>query len=108
MLRAQEISEKVAKDNFKIVEVQYNSGSKNLADLLSAGLSLFRARLDRLRAQSDRYSDTVALVTALGGGWWNRVDETPRTTPTLTDPIGSSPVAAAVRAQMGLGPDRPK
>lgn len=108
LLRTQEISEKVAKDNFKIVEVQYNSGSKNLADLLSAGLSLFRARLDRLRAQSDRYSDTVALVTALGGGWWNRVDETPRTTPTLTDPIGSSPVAAAVRAQMGLGPDRPK
>ena len=25
-------------------------------------------------AQANRYEDTVALFTALGGGWWNRQD----------------------------------
>jgi len=31
----------------------------------------------RIRAQAARYSDTVALFQALGGGWWNRRDVAP-------------------------------
>jgi hypothetical protein len=30
-----------------------------------------------VKAQASRYADTVALYQALGGGWWNRIDETP-------------------------------
>jgi hypothetical protein len=30
-----------------------------------------------VKAQASRYADTVALYQALGGGWWNRVDESP-------------------------------
>jgi outer membrane protein TolC len=27
-----------------------------------------------IQARANRYSDTVALFQALGGGWWNRHD----------------------------------
>jgi outer membrane protein TolC len=30
-----------------------------------------------IRARAARYSDTVALIAALGGGWWNRNDVAP-------------------------------
>jgi outer membrane protein TolC len=27
-----------------------------------------------IKAEASRYTDTVALFAALGGGWWNRDD----------------------------------
>ena len=33
-----------------------------------------QARILLVIAQANRYSDTVALFQALGGGWWNRQD----------------------------------
>jgi hypothetical protein len=29
-----------------------------------------------VKAEAARYADTIALFQALGGGWWNRIDET--------------------------------
>ena len=58
-----------------------------------------RRGLTRVKAQAARYSDTTALLQALGGGWWNRVDETPAAQPKPTDIISAMPLAAGIRAQ---------
>lgn len=34
-----------------------------------------QAKLNRVQAQANRLSDTVALFQALGGGWWNRPEK---------------------------------
>jgi outer membrane protein TolC len=46
--------------------------------LLSAESAYDQALLNRVQAQAARYSDSVALLQALGGGWWNRPTNTPR------------------------------
>jgi hypothetical protein len=46
-------------------------------NVLNAEQTLLTARTNRVKAQASRYADTVALFQSLGGGWWNRVDETP-------------------------------
>ncbi|MGZ9409693.1 MAG: hypothetical protein ACXW3J_03575 [Methylocystis sp.] len=38
-------------------------------------------------------------MQALGGGWWNRLDETPASLPKPTDLISTLPIAAAIRAE---------
>jgi outer membrane protein TolC len=39
---------------------------------LSAETTYNQALVTRVQAQANRFSDTVALFQALGGGWWNR------------------------------------
>jgi outer membrane protein TolC len=40
--------------------------------LLTAEQSYNQAVLNLAQARANRYSDTAALLQALGGGWWNR------------------------------------
>jgi outer membrane protein TolC len=47
-------------------------GYVNYLALLSAETAYQQALLNRVQAQAARFSDTVALFQALGGGWWNR------------------------------------
>jgi outer membrane protein TolC len=47
-------------------------GYVNTLILLNAETTYSQARIQRVQAQAARYSDTVALFQALGGGWWNR------------------------------------
>jgi outer membrane protein TolC len=42
--------------------------------LLTAQQTYQQARIARVRAVASRYTDTVTLFQALGGGWWNRTD----------------------------------
>jgi outer membrane protein TolC len=42
--------------------------------LLTAQQSYQQARLAYVRALASRYTDTVTLFQALGGGWWHRSD----------------------------------
>ncbi len=98
-LRAQAAAEKAAAESFRIAQIQYRAGSTTYPTVINAEQSLLNARLNRVRAQAARFSDTVALLQALGGGWWNRDDESPASRPKPTDPISMSPIAAALRAQ---------
>lgn len=50
---------------------QYQLGGVNFLTLLIAQRQLHLARISRIKAQASRYTDTVALFQALGGGWWN-------------------------------------
>lgn len=99
-LRAQVAAEKAAAQSLDIARVQYRAGSTTYPTVLSAEQALFNARLNRVKAQAARFADTTALLQALGGGWWNRVDETPASQPKPTDLIATSPIAAAVRSQL--------
>ncbi len=45
-----------------------------MAVLLNAQVTYRQAELGLILARANRYSDTVALFQALGGGWWNRHD----------------------------------
>jgi NodT family efflux transporter outer membrane factor (OMF) lipoprotein len=98
-LRALVAAEKAAAQSLEIARIQYRAGSTAYATVLDAEQRLLTARLDRVKAQAARFSDTAALLQALGGGWWNRVDETQKSRPKPTDLIATSPIAAAVRAQ---------
>ena len=99
-LRAEVAAEKAAAESLTIVQNQYTGGSTTYATVLNAEQTLLNARINRVKAQAARFSDTTALLQALGGGWWNRVDETPASLPRPTDLIATSPVAAGVRAVM--------
>lgn len=98
-LRAQVAAEKAAAESFQIAQIQYRAGSTTYPTVINSEQSLLNARLNRVKAQAARFSDTVALLQALGGGWWNRNDETPAAIAKPTDPISMSPIAAALRAQ---------
>ncbi len=98
-LRAQTAAETAAAQSLEIARTQYNAGSTTYPIVLDAERNLFTARLARVKAQAARYSDTTALLQALGGGWWNRVDETPAAQPKPTDIISTIPLAAGIRAQ---------
>jgi len=98
-LRSQAAAEKAAAQSLEVARVQYQAGSTTYTTVLNAEQTLLNARLNRVKAQASRFSDTTALLQALGGGWWNRVDETPASQPKPTDLISMAPIAAAVRAQ---------
>ncbi|PWB83159.1 MAG: histidine kinase [Methylocystaceae bacterium] len=98
-LRAQVAAEKAAAQSLEIARVQYRAGSTTYTTVLNAEQTLLNGRLNRVKAQAARFADTTALLQALGGGWWNRVDETQASQPKPTDLISTAPIAAAIRAQ---------
>ncbi|HEY1900433.1 MAG TPA: TolC family protein, partial [Steroidobacteraceae bacterium] len=63
-----------AQASLDLIQKQYKIGSANYVSLLSAQQSYQQARLAYVRALASRYTDTVTLFQALGGGWWNRTD----------------------------------
>jgi NodT family efflux transporter outer membrane factor (OMF) lipoprotein len=70
-------AERAARDSLNLTQTQYRLGAVGYINLLTAQQSYQNAILARVRAQASRYSDTVALFQALGGGWWNRRTEPP-------------------------------
>jgi outer membrane protein TolC len=55
----------------ELTRKQWQSGYAGYLALLSAEQAYEQALLNRIQAQASRYTDTVALFQALGGGWWN-------------------------------------
>jgi NodT family efflux transporter outer membrane factor (OMF) lipoprotein len=76
-LNADVIAEQAARGSFDLARHQYQLGAIDYLTLLNAQQTWQNAVLTRIRAQATRYSDTVALFQALGGGWWNRRDVPP-------------------------------
>jgi NodT family efflux transporter outer membrane factor (OMF) lipoprotein len=75
-LKAQAASEKASLDSLTIAQEQYKSGAVAYVTVVNAQQTYQNARISRVRAQAARFTDTAALFQALGGGWWNRTDET--------------------------------
>jgi NodT family efflux transporter outer membrane factor (OMF) lipoprotein len=73
-LQASASSADAAKGALDLVRAQQRAGYANYLQLLSAEQTYQNAILIQVQAQANRYSDTAALLQALGGGWWNRHD----------------------------------
>ena len=73
-MAASERAEQAAARSLAIAQRQYALGDISMAVLLNAQVTYRQAELGLILARANRYSDTVALFQALGGGWWNRHD----------------------------------
>lgn len=71
-LKAIKDAEIAAKRSLTLTQYQYKLGGVNYLSLLIAQRQYHLATINRIRAQAARYTDTVALFQALGGGWWNK------------------------------------
>ncbi len=71
-LKAKVTAEKAATTSLELARTQYKAGAINYLTLLTDEQALQQAKLSRVQAEAQRYSDTAALFQALGGGWWNR------------------------------------
>ena len=65
-------AERAAKVTYDLTQRQMQVGYVNTLILLTAEAAYDQALLSRVQAQAARYTDSVALFQALGGGWWNR------------------------------------
>jgi outer membrane protein TolC len=73
-LQVQLYAEQTAGQSLEITTERFQAGAIAYLSLLDAQRTYQQARILLVRAQANRYSDTVALFTSLGGGWWNRQD----------------------------------
>jgi NodT family efflux transporter outer membrane factor (OMF) lipoprotein len=90
-VKAQLYSEQTSSESLNITRERYNAGAISTLDLLTAERTYQSAKISLVQARATRYSDTVALFQALGGGWWNRNDtqvalEAPTPSPTPEAP----------------------
>ena len=70
-LSADTASDQATKTTLDLTQQQYTLGSVSLVALLNAEQAWQQAEISLIQARANRYSDTVALFQALGGGWWN-------------------------------------
>ena len=73
-LQAALAAEKTAAASLAVARSQYEAGAGTYLNVLTAEQTDFSARLNVVTARAARFTDTVALFQALGGGWWNRTD----------------------------------
>ncbi len=75
-MRAQNDAQRAAAESLRIAQGVYKAGGSNYITVLNAEQTLLAAKAGLVKAQASRLQDTAALFQALGGGWWNRADET--------------------------------
>ena len=73
-LKAADRAERSAEASLTIVRKQLELGGVSNVAVLNAEQTYRQALISQAQAQANRYADTVALIQALGGGWWNRSD----------------------------------
>lgn len=77
-LRAQKKAEMASRRSMILTQEQFQLGGVDYLTLLIANQQYHLAVINRIQAEATRYNDTVALFQALGGGWWNRVENISR------------------------------
>ena len=68
------LGERAAVKALNLTKEQLRLGQVSSLQVLNAQQTYLQASLAVVQAKAARYSDTVALFQALGGGWWNRAD----------------------------------
>ena len=99
LLHAAQSLERASSKGLRLVREQYKLGQVSSLDVINVQQSNLNAMLAVVQARAARYTDTVALFQALGGGWWNRSDVA-----APQDPQGPTLVEIVVR---GYGPPIP-
>ena len=85
--KAAQTAETAAQKSLAIARQQLTLGAVGNIVLLNASQLSLQSELTLVQAQASRFSDTVALFQALGGGWWNRQDVPPAPAYSLLDTI---------------------
>ncbi len=70
-LLAQEEALAAAQQAMRLIQANYRAGLATYLDVLNADAQLHQASIAEIQAIAVRYQDTVGLIAALGGGWWN-------------------------------------
>jgi NodT family efflux transporter outer membrane factor (OMF) lipoprotein len=76
-LSANDTAARAAARSLSLAQLQYSAGGVAYPIVLTAQTQYQQAVISLIRARAARYTDTVALYAALGGGWWNRKDIAP-------------------------------
>ncbi len=74
-LKAQVDAEAASRETLEVTQKQFELGAVRYLSLLVAVRQYQQARINTIQAQAARFADTAALFQALGGGWWNRGQE---------------------------------
>jgi len=72
VLLAQDEALSTAGQALHLINANYQAGIATYLEVLNADGQYRQAEIAELQAIAVRYQDTVALFTALGGGWWNQ------------------------------------
>ncbi|HLY54810.1 MAG TPA: efflux transporter outer membrane subunit, partial [Stellaceae bacterium] len=70
VLKADDQAMAAADQSLSLVQANYAAGIATYLDVLTADAQDRQAKIADLQALGQRYQDTVAMFTALGGGWW--------------------------------------
>jgi len=70
-LKATASATDAAKRSLDLSRLQYKDGYAAYLSVLNAEQAYQQSRLGLIQAEADRFTDTVALYQALGGGWWH-------------------------------------
>ena len=73
-IAANEDAERAAARALSLAQLQYGAGGVAYVTVLTAQSQYQNAVINLIRARASRYTDSVALFAALGGGWWHRAD----------------------------------
>jgi NodT family efflux transporter outer membrane factor (OMF) lipoprotein len=76
LLRAEHRALSSAKISLALTRESYAAGRTSIINLLDAERLYQQALLGYLKAESQRYADTVQLFAAMGGGWWHKIPVT--------------------------------
>jgi NodT family efflux transporter outer membrane factor (OMF) lipoprotein len=71
-LQVNQDAERAAARSLSLAQTQYQAGSVAYLTVLTSQSQYQTAVINLIRAEAARYTDSVALFAALGGGWWNR------------------------------------
>src|SRR6202789_4015549 len=71
LLAAQQHALDLASEAVRLQRINYANGGTGILALLDAQRQYQQARLGYVRAEAQRYQDTIQLLVAMGGGWWD-------------------------------------
>ncbi|GAV20125.1 putative efflux pump outer membrane protein TtgC precursor [Mariprofundus micogutta] len=71
-LELEKQSEQMASETLELVNLQHEQGAVSLLTLLNAQQQYQESKISLIKARAALYTDTAALMYALGGGWWNQ------------------------------------
>ena len=74
-LKAGAAAEAAAKASYDLAERQFKLGAISFVTLLNAEQAYRQAEIAFVQVRANRLADTAGLFQALGGGWWNRIEE---------------------------------
>jgi NodT family efflux transporter outer membrane factor (OMF) lipoprotein len=70
LLAAQRRALDTASESVRLQRINFGQGGTGILDLLDAQRQYQQALLGYVRAEAQRYQDTIQLLVAMGGGWW--------------------------------------